>query len=108
MWYNIVIFYRLNASALQGYFNGVNMNQELMAIAALLKMVMPLLGSEEPLIVPIPANQVIQENASQAEVLVQKNLSMGNRHANGGVNQAFSDNILLLLHYFNQDVDSFK
>lgn len=84
------------------------MNQEIMALTALLKIAMPLVGRGEPLIVPIPANQVVQENASQAEVLVQKDLPLGTRHSNEGVSRVFADNILLSLHYLNQDVDSFK
>lgn len=79
-----------------------------MALTALIQTAMPLAGSQEPLLVPIPANQVVQENASQAEVLVEKSFSLETRNANEGVAQTFTDNILLCLHYLNQDTESFK
>ena len=85
------------------------MNQELMALTMLVKTALPLAGSSEPLLVPVPNQIVRQEDTLQeAEVLVEKTLSLDNRLPNKAGARVFADNILLNLHYIKEDVDSFK
>lgn len=103
-----ILLYKQKPLFSQRFFNSRNMNQEMIALMMLVKTAMPLVGSEEPIISPIPANKIVGENALQTEVLALKSLDLEKRHPNENVNQAFADNILLSLHYLKGDIDSFK
>lgn len=51
---------------------------------------------------------VLSESISPETVLAQKTMNLRTRHPDKWVNEVFSDNILLNLHYFKGDVDSLK
>lgn len=51
---------------------------------------------------------VLAEFISPEKVLAQKTMNLRTRYPNSSVNEVFSDNILLNLHYFKGDVDSLK
>jgi len=58
-----------------------------------------------PLVAPIVQSQL---QKYQYQVLSTKILSLENRHPNKAVNETFSDNIILNLHYIKGDIASFK
>lgn len=84
------------------------MEQEIISLVALIQSALPLAGSNEPILSPVPEKQATAQNQFSGKVLVEKTLDLEKRHPDKVVNEVFRDNILLNLHYLKKDVDSLK
>lgn len=84
------------------------MQQKILGLVTLLATALPLkVGTQVNFISPIPSIQLVEENKTQEQILAEHFLDLHKRHKVESVNQVFTDNILLTLHYLRGDIDSF-